>query len=353
MDREEQKAIVQAIEQVTKINTLGTHLPDWTYNTACNLKIAERFVQDFKPSILNETVFIVGPGASIHQYTDFLKELRSYGFVVAVPTAYPYLHEIGLEPDAVVAVDKSPLMADYLEEYNGPVICPLSVHPRIGEEHDCYWYTQYHGDGGPNDPTFGWYNAVIYYLAKSTGSSHGWISLGDVVNAALQIFEDYMKGYSLKKQAISRIVLVGVDRCFWKGYDRLPIRGTVLPMHEEQPDDIDWRDRVTNMRMVFYQERLYEFIRMFPAPYYRLDHGIQTEIPFVGPDQIRKGKYPKALTDEEWRTRLDDWHEYYAETLPFEAAGKRDFMEALKEEIGEKQAVADSDTPGTDRASLH
>lgn len=335
---EQELAIARGISDAIELETIAKNFKSWWSNTAANLRQMQHIVPQLTLPEKGDTVFIVGPGASIHQYKDELSKLSEHGLVIAQPTAYPFMHTIGLEPDLVVVADKSPKMTYKLRGYTGPVICPTTVDPGLAQEHDCYFFTLYQGDGTPNHPRFGLINSVMHWLNRGVFGAHGWVSLGDVTNMAVQIAWDYMQGHALPKINAKRIVLVGIDRCFWKGLNRVrDDAGEPVP-RLTMDNDIEWRERGTTVQMVMYQERLYRWWRMFAAPLYRLDHGIQTEIPFVHLGQIENGKYPKPLSREEIENRVDPFlTDEFLKNFPYQFAKGEDAANELLGVVNEDQ----------------
>lgn len=324
VDVNEQIEVASGLTDVIEAHTLALNLGPWFENTGANIRQMQHNVSEFvMPE--GETFFIVGPGASLERYRDFLPELRDLGVVIGQPTSYPFMRVAGLEPHVMIVADRAESQADSIREYTGPVIAPTTVHPRIGAEHETYFFTLYQGNGGPDDPRYGLINQAMHYLNRGALGPVGFVSLGDVTNLAAQIAYEYMLGEEVRKHRGKRICLVGIDRCYYKGMDRV-VAGGAIP-HIGGPDDITWRDHTSSVQMVVYQYKLYQWWRMFNPALYRLDHGIQTEIPFVQPDRIIKGKWP-AEVDAKQATQ-EFLYEEWPREFPWRFGGE----EAVRDEL--------------------
>lgn len=326
--------VMAAVEQ----KTIDANLIPWLSNTGVNLRsgkghpLAEFTLPEGRKK---ETIFIVGPGASMSQYRDNLPKLRDVGTVIMQPTAYPWMHKIGLEPDVLMSVDRMGDQPMLLEGVTCPVIAATLAHPGIAK-YDPYWFMVYQGDGTKTDPRWGQYNLFMHHFHRAAIGAHGYGSLGDVTNMAVQMFSDVIRGDApFESWPAKRLVLVGVDRSYWHGYERLQgiFDGSELPiLIPDKTVDVHFRGLGTRTSMVFYMMWLYEWWRTYPEiPLYRLDHGIMKEIPFVGLARILAGKWPKPLSPATIEKRMAKFLEHeYLEEYPKCFASQENLAEMMR-----------------------
>ena len=342
MDRVAQVMMDDVIEAVEQ-KTIEANLIPWITHVGQNLRSGKgRYIGELKlpEDRKKETLFIVGPGPSIYQYRDKLPLLRELGTVVAQPSSYQWMRKIGLEPDLIVAVDHMKDQPDSIAGSTCPVLAPTIVNPQIGG-FNAHWFTLYMGDGKKSHPKWGHWNFLMYHLHHATIGAHGWISLGDVTNMATQIFVHVIDGTApFECWNLKRIVYVGIDRCYWNGYERvmafIPTRtaspGDDMPPLPPDKTDIDYRGQCSRVNMIMYVMMLYKFWHMYPKiPLYRLDHGIMREIPFVTLAQILAGKYPKPLSEATVKKRMEKWlREEWLKMVPYGFGAKEDIDEMMR-----------------------
>lgn len=338
--------IIEARDQMT----INANYTSWLTHIGQNLRGGlGRPIPDFTlpDDRKKETIFIVGPGASLWQYREKLPMLREVGTVVAQPTAYAFLHEIGLEPDAIVAVDRMHDQPENIKQATCPVIAPTTVHPALAEEHpNTYFYTLYQGDGTRHDPRWGQWNMILHWVHHGAIGAHGWCSLGDVTNTEVQIFGDVVAGKApFEGWDAKRIVLVGIDRSYWHGFGRSMSFGSDherMPKHVKNWTDIQFRGVTTDVAMTFYIQLLYKWWRTFPEiPLYRFDDGPMKEIPFVGLAKILAGKYPKPLSARTIEKRMGAFLDHeFLEVMPQFFGSKADI--AAMRAIAERKAQGES-----------
>lgn len=335
--------VMSEVMQSVEALTLEQCLKPWTANIGTNLHAGiGRSVTEFDlpEDRKKETVFIVGPGASMDQYKDVLPELRDHGTIVMQPTAYPWMHKIGLEPDVIVLVDHMPSQATLIKGCTCPVIAPLTCDPAIAEN-DVYWFSLYQGDGSPTHPRWGLWNIMAHFLPKTTYGSSGWVSAADVTNMATILAAGMITGTpGIVKLPAKRIVLVGVDRAFYDGYARVPWEGLELEKFTEDHQAIKFRGVDTTTAMVFYMQRLYELWPNLGVPLYRYGWSIMREIPKVDPKWIKHNKWPKPLVDQEKiikRIRPFMDHEFMEE-FPW-TWGDRDDVMKLMGKVNDRDAA--------------
>lgn len=328
-------------------NTLVANTRGWLYNVGINLRSGlGRPVTEFTlpNDRQKETIFIIGPGASLSQYREVLPQLRDHGTVIMQPTAYPWMHRIGLEPDVIVSVDHMPAQVRLIEGATCPVICPTTCDQGFAEEHETYFFTLYLGDGTTKkDGTdeghyFAAWNHMMHHLHKYAVTEVGWVSAMDVTNMATQIAFDLMAGENrMPKFPAKRVVLVGADRSFWHGYQRLQglNDGEELPKYKPDKRYIEFRGMMTDYVMIFYMYALYELWRLRLQPLYRCDEGIMKEIPYVSMDQILADKYPRPLSAKRVLQRTEDFilHEF-VDTMPYKWASPEE-VERMSKQVGE------------------
>lgn len=352
------QVMMDDVEAAVEQRTIDANFIPWTSNVGLNLRSGKgRPLAEFTlpEDRKKETIFIVGPGASMSQYRDNLPKLRDVGTIVMQPTAYPWMHEIGLEPDVLMTVDRMDDQPRLLKGSTCPVIAATLAHPKVAE-YDPYWFMVYQGNGTKSDPRWGQYNLIMHHLHREALGAHGHTSLGDVTNMAVQMFSDVIRGEApFENWPAKRIVLVGVDRSYWHGYERLKSfnTGEELPPVGDRASVINFRGVGSATSMVFYMMWLYEWWRMYPEiPLYRLDHGIMREIPFVGLSRILAGKWPKPLSCATIEKRMAKFLEHeYLEKYPYCFGPKEDVdemmrvsaikWEVIQEELREKPTKGD------------
>lgn len=284
-----------------------------------------------------DTIFIVGPGASMSQYREQLPQLRDHGTVIMQPTAYPWMSRIGLEPDVIVAVDHLPNQAELTMSAKCPFICPTTIDEDIAKHHDTYFFVLYQGDGSPKkDGTpegdfMAQWNLMMHHIHKQALTDTGWTSAMDVTNMSVKIAADIIAGENGMPKWGKRIVIVGADRCFWNGYSRVPWEGIEPQPFVDAPQYVDFRGQRTDYAMIFYIYALYEFWRAFPVPLYRLDHGVMKEIPFMSMDQILADNYPRPLSAKRVEQRTEEFIlREFADTIPYLWASPETVAEMAK-----------------------
>lgn len=375
------KVVVSAaVLKNMQYNTLLANLNGWACNVGLNLFRGKgKRLEDFKvpKDRQKETIFIVGPGASMIQYKDDLPKLRDHGYVIMQPTAYPWMTKIGLKPDLVVSVDHMLIQDKLIKGWDGPLIAPTTCDKDLSQ-YDVHWFTLYMGDGSPkpnpDDPLgvfYAHWNQLMNKLHKYTWGAHGWTSHMDVTNMCVDIADTMIHGADWFPHFGKRIVLVGADRSFWNGYSRVPWEGLDPAPFKADMTSVEFKGKWTNYQMVFYVYGLYEMWRIRKFPLFRLDHGIMEEIPFVPMADILAEKYPAQLGDSEMmklteKFILEDFADFapYMAVSPEEAgelfrkvekmreAGSRDYeMEAVdgpEERIRGYESMASSDSGGPD-----
>lgn len=342
-DKIDKAIITEGILRSIQMNTTSRHTPAWLHNIGINLYAhPEHGIKDFDlpDDRKKETIFICGPGASMHQYKDLLPQLRKHGTIFMQPTAYQWYKQIGLEPDVVIAVDHLPIQYTQLSGYTGPVIVPTTIDPDFLKM-DSYYYPLYQGNGTPkpgddNPELFAWWNLAMWGLHHNTVGQRGYVSAMDVTNMAYQIAVDMMEGWGgVCNIGAKRIVLIGCDRCFWEGYQRVKaIHGSDEELPKMKIDDftITYRNQLTNHAMVAYIYTLYWLWVERGAPTYRMDHGVMHEIPFVSLNRILKDDYPQPWAKTKVERHVAKFFDEFTEVVPHMVADQ-EALDHLMEEL--------------------
>ena len=311
IDKAPKEEIIAGILRDIQGRTYARNFMPWWENIGWNLSLGIKGVREFDlpADRKKETIFLVSCGPSMYQYRNDLPKLRELGTVFMQPTAYPWMHRIGLEPDVIVSVDHMEDQPMLIKGATCPVIAPTITDQRLIKEHDVYSFALYHGNSMFGDPVWGPENMRSVLLHRCI-DSHGWSSAGDVGNMMAKIAFDMMTGDpGLCNIGAKRLVLVGYDRCFWNGLDRVPYVGMEPEKYAPREDGITWRGQQSVVQMVLYAERLYLWWAMTGANMYRLDHGHMWEIPSLSMGQILGGHYPPPLRKGTIRRRVKKFRE--------------------------------------------
>ncbi len=101
-------------------------------NAARNIRTMKSLTY-MMPQNVCDTAVIVASGASLPNYLELLRTLKSKALILALPSSVKYLHSVGIEPDYVIAVDPSYATLYHLcgLKVETSLICPLSINPAI------------------------------------------------------------------------------------------------------------------------------------------------------------------------------------------------------------------------------
>lgn len=284
--------------------TLQNFMPLWLRNARLNASHDMKGIDEWEPPrevAEKDTVVIVAGGPSLYDYRHRLSELNKVAAVAVVPTAMRFCNKWGLRSDFSFIVDANAVMPSIASVARCPIIAANIVDSGIWDGgHELYWWKMYQGHGNFNEPyPAGAWNFATRFFYWHLGL--GFVAKGDVVNMAIDITFELIRRGSL---GAKRVVLLGVDRAYVDGYDRVGpnMDGApegLVPLHEKPVDYVNIDGFESSSRFVYYRRALCESWRVAKWPLYRSDRGMQKEIPQVSFDDIMNGRFPHPYGEDE------------------------------------------------------
>lgn len=324
IDGDVQRTIETVVEM--RLRSLKINGPRWAKNMAINYPHVKKpysdVVEMFPEIVTQRNVMIFASGPSLSRYEGKLHKLNDIAVVIASPTNIPWLIDQGVRVDMCVVVDSHAGMWQKIKGvYEGPIVCPPTVHPGINDlPNPVYWFKLLMGTGQSDDPQFGLWNLIMNGIFGDKLQYGFLASAACVTNMAFLIASDFL----FQRIFIGdKIILAGADYAYWKGFSR--IENPLRPRPNEV-DLMEWEGMPTNARMVVYKYALYQaWMKVVGLPVYSMSDGILSEITNVTLDQILNDDFPKYPEPQELIDR----------TQPFRKAFLKQFGKNIKDEDGE------------------
>ena len=186
--------------------TIETKMGEWVYNMSFNKEdiLDGKKVIDYVDVLKNIPVVVVGSGPSLDKNIELLKFVKGKAFVLVVDTAFNHVSKF-VKPDAVVALDSSEKLKDYIDfelTEGVKLFTELTVDPYI----PCEWRGEvvWYCTGFP-----GMVLDKVIERDFNNNKPIGRLSSGGcVVNAGLSIARDILGS--------NKIVLLGADCGFYE-----------------------------------------------------------------------------------------------------------------------------------------
>ena len=310
---QEQRQIILEIDAIAKTKTLETFEDRWLKYIEENQGPNRKSLSDFSLSDERnkDVIVIVGPGPSILQYQERIRELSDVATICVLPTALEWSLSQGLYPDFVVIQDSG---------YDGisipgdcPFIGPTTLQPGLVQAKDMYLFTLLLGGGIFNS----WDE---YSLRVDSDLDGGITSMGCVTNMAIEVVTLLRGSGQLRA---SKIVLIGQDFGGWRGLARVPRFGATEPpkIGDKGVTDewLEWNGFQTDPRMIWYKYKLLLLWARTNAPLWSTSHGMLYEIPFVFFERLLRGKFPSGYPGhKEIVRRFEQYAGLMADTFPRE-----------------------------------
>jgi hypothetical protein len=264
-----------------------------------------------------ETIFVFASGASLTKYEKQLRSFKDYGLIFASPTQLQYLRYCGLEPDVLFSSDSNATsQSDPVIKSGGagnmlltgtPFISPNLV--RLFPRKNIYMYNSVIQDekGGIKESD---YSLIMLWLLEKS-LPRFFVQAGCVTNQMFMIATTFMNEGMLP--SVKRIVFVGADHGFWKGYARCPApelenragwtEAEMVP-YQETNSTIEWEGMMSDRRMVLYKRSALIFYQALKPPVYDMSDGIFHEFPKVEFANIVDDVWPDQPTAEEINERV-------------------------------------------------
>ncbi len=315
---DDQRQIIMEIDSISKMKTVETWEERWREYIVANKGENRKTLSSFAlpPERDKKILAILGPGASILQYDDCLDELREVATLCILPTALEWCESIGIAPDFVVIQDSGHDEPDFFQPGAYPVLGPTTLNPRVVEQQDPHLFTLLLGNGSTEAPVFGPWNK--WSLQQDRDLDGGIVSMGCVTNMALSVIELFRQSKQLRAE---KVVLFGQDFAGWKGFARVPrLEETECPTIEEFAvhNWIEWQGYHTDARMIWYRFKLLNLWRHTFMPLYSCSEGMLEELPYVGFDNIMRGKWPRYPSRAKIVEMFTEFSALMADTFPRE-----------------------------------
>jgi hypothetical protein len=275
------------------------------------------------------TMFILAPGASLTMYKDWLPRMKETGYVLASPTACPYLvKQAGVTPDLVMVVDAHPASVGMVElsgahlDPHCQLVMSLEAPPTMptlfGRDRTYWVRTAMPGPDGSLD----WEPYSVFQNLLAGLVRVRIAQMGCVTNMMIGLT---MALHEYAGWEWDRIVLVGCDYGYWKGWSRVPLDGSAKMVKFDKTCKSNMKDGMwSDRRMVRYKGSLLMMWLQARMNIWTMSHGILREFPRITPRQIDSGKWPAYPNGQKLADKIYEWAKWYQATDIFQKESKHE-----------------------------